>query len=264
MNDTGTPLPPETPSAPAEEGSAPRKPRRKRTERQASRGSRRAKFALIGIALMLVITSPWWAPLLLRRMEFFRVRRVEIVGARYVAPADIVERLHVDTTASVWDPTGPLSRRVAALTEVRTVDIRRKLPGTLIVEITERSPIALVPSPAGLRPYDERGVALPIDPSRQPVDAPIVDAPDTRVLRFLSELRKENLTLYQRVSEVRRVGPDELLFQLSPAVPVRAMKDVTVQRLADVGPVESDLARRQLQPTELDLRYRDQVIARVR
>ncbi len=225
---------------------------------------RRTTLALAGIALLLAATSPWWAPLLLRRMAFFHVRRVEIVGAHYVAPADILGRLKVDTTRSVWDPTGPLEKRVGGLTEVRTVDIRRKLPGTLVVEITERLPIALVPSPAGLRPYDERGVALPIDPSRAFVDAPIVDAGDIRVLRFLAELRNDNLALYQRVSEVRRTGPDELLFQLAPAVPVRAMKDVTVQRLADVEPVEGDLARRQLQPTELDLRYRDQVIARVR
>jgi len=36
-----------------------------------------------------------------------------------------------------------------------------------------------------------------------------------------------------------------------------------VTRLADIFPVESDLARRQLRAEELDLRYRDQVIARL-
>jgi hypothetical protein len=34
-------------------------------------------------------------------------------------------------------------------------------------------------------------------------------------------------------------------------------------RLADIFPVESDLARRQARVKELDLRYRDQVIARL-
>jgi cell division protein FtsQ len=38
---------------------------------------------------------------------------------------------------------------------------------------------------------------------------------------------------------------------------------VTVYRLGDVLPVELDLARRQLQVAELDLRFRDQVIARL-
>jgi len=36
-----------------------------------------------------------------------------------------------------------------------------------------------------------------------------------------------------------------------------------VDRLADIFPVENDLARRQVHVDELDLRYRDQVIARL-
>jgi hypothetical protein len=38
---------------------------------------------------------------------------------------------------------------------------------------------------------------------------------------------------------------------------------LSVERLADIFPVETDLARRQVQVGELDLRYRDQVIARL-
>src|SRR6185437_12572270 len=104
----------------------------------------RLKLALFGIAALLVLTSPLWAPLLMRRMEFFRVRRVEIVGARYLSPSDILSRLHVDTTAS-------LVARVAAHPEIQSVAIRRKLPGTLVVIVTERVPVALVPTSGGLR-----------------------------------------------------------------------------------------------------------------
>ena len=41
------------------------------------------------------------------------------------------------------------------------------------------------------------------------------------------------------------------------------MQDVTLERLADIDPVEADLVRRQLRVAEIDLRYRDQVIARL-
>jgi hypothetical protein len=41
------------------------------------------------------------------------------------------------------------------------------------------------------------------------------------------------------------------------------MADVTVQRLADILPVERDLANKQLRAAELDLRYREQVIVRL-
>jgi cell division protein FtsQ len=41
------------------------------------------------------------------------------------------------------------------------------------------------------------------------------------------------------------------------------MRDVTLDRLADIAPVEDDLAKKHLRVAEIDLRYRDQVIARL-
>jgi cell division protein FtsQ len=135
--------------------------------------------SLIGIAVVLVLGAPFWGPLLLRRLTFFRVHRVEIIGARYVAPRDILSRLRVDTMASVWDPTGPLRARVASHPEIQQVVVRRKLPGTLVIEIVERVPIAMVPAAGGFRVYDERGVALPIDLARVTVDVPVLMERDT-------------------------------------------------------------------------------------
>ena len=224
--------------------------------------TKRLKLALVGAVAVLAVGAPFWGPLLLRRMDFFRVRTIEIVGARYIAVNDILDRMRVDTSASVWEPTGPIARRVAAHPQVHTVDVRRKLPGTLVVEISENLPVALVATPRGFRAYDARGVALPLDPARTPIDAPILTQRDTGLLRLLGVVRIAMPRMYERVSEVRRVGTDELLFRLS-SVPVRAMWDVSVERLAEIEPVEDDLARRQLRALEIDLRYRDQVIARL-
>jgi cell division protein FtsQ len=222
----------------------------------------RWRLALGGVAVLLLAGSPFWAPLVLRRMSFFRLRRVEIVGTHYILPSEILARLHVDTMASVWAPPGPLERRVAAHPQVRSVTITRKLPGTLVVEITERMPVALFATPQGFRAYDERGVALPIDPARTPVDAPVVVERDALLFHLLARMRRDAPAMFDRVSEVRRVGRDELLLQL-PSESVRAMADVTLNRLAEIEPVENDLARRQLHAAEIDLRYRDQVIARL-
>jgi cell division protein FtsQ len=69
---------------------------------------------------------------------------------------------------------------------------------------------------------------------------------------------------YARVSAVRRTGGgrDEILLELEKQ-PVRAMQDVSMERLAEIAPVEEDLARKQLRAAEIDLRFRDQVIARL-
>ena len=195
-------------------------------------------------------------------MAFFHVRRVEILGARYVAPSDILARLHVDTLASVWDPTAPIVARVESHPEIQRAVVHRKLPGTLVVEVTERVPVALIPSAGGFRVFDERGVVLPIDPARVVVDAPVVMQRDTTVLRLLGAMRAVMPVLYAKLSTVRATGSDELLFELKTQ-PVRAMHDVTLQRLAEIEPVEADLTRKQLHAAEIDLRYRDQVIARL-
>ena len=57
-------------------------------------------------------------------------------------------------------------------------------------------------------------------------------------------------------------GPGEIVLQIAD-LPVRVMTSVTLARLSDIDPVERDLTRRQLRAAEIDLRYRDQVIARL-
>ena len=222
----------------------------------------RVRLALLGILGLLIVTLPLYLPLLVRRVAFFHVHRVEIVGTHYVAPNDILARLRVDTLSSVWDPTGPLVARVQRHPTVQKAVITRKLPGTLVIEITERVPVALVPASTGFTVYDARGVALPIDLASVTVDAPVLMQRDTALLRLLGAMRTDMPTLYARVSMVSRAGRDELILQLRTG-PVRTMQDVTLDRLAELEPVEADLARKQLRVSEIDLRYRDQVIARL-
>ncbi|MGQ0714079.1 MAG: cell division protein FtsQ/DivIB [Gemmatimonadaceae bacterium] len=220
------------------------------------------RLALFLAGLVVLATVPWWGPRLLAEMSFFRLRRVQVVGARYVPADSIVALLGVDTTRSIWDETDELAARARMHPQVSDVEIARRMPGTLIVTITERVPVAFVPSARGLEPLDAAGRTLPIDPSRVNVDLPLLARRDTTVLRLLGELRERAPQLYQRVSAARRIGRGELLLELG-TVNVRAMGDVTVDRLADILPVEADLTRRQARATELDLRYRDQVIARL-
>jgi cell division protein FtsQ len=236
-----------------------------------SRAARAVRRAGVGLAVAAVVTSPWWGRALLRRLDFFRVRSVEIDGARYVSPDEIVSRLRMDTTASLFDDVGPLERRVRQHPSVRDVRVERKLPGTLLVVITEDPPVAFVQATSGLVVVDAAGRSLPVDPASADVDLPVLAVRDTLALRVLGEVRERSPALFARIGEVRRVprgGSFYLLFRLtdSPtnlAHDVLASGDVYAGRLSDIVPVEQDLARRHLRARELDLRFRDQVIARL-
>jgi cell division protein FtsQ len=236
-----------------------------------SRAVKILRLAGFGLAVLAVAGSPWWGRALARRLDFFRVRRVEIDGARYVSPDEIVSRLRIDTTQSLFDDVAPLEKRVRQHPSVRDVRIERKLPGTLLVRITENPPVAFVQAASGLVAVDATGRSLPVDPATADVDLPVLAVRDTLTLRVLGEVREQAPALFSRIGEVRRYPRGTsfyLLFRLteSPtnlAHDVLALGDVTADRLSDIVPVEQDLARRNLRATELDLRFRDQVIARL-
>lgn len=226
------------------------------------RGPRWLRIAVAAIVVAFIVSLPWSGPAILRNLVFFRVRKVEIRGAVYLTPSEVLAKLRVDSMANVWDDPSPLVARLMTHPQIRSAIVSRKLPSTLVVRVEENLPVALVPNAKGFAVIDGHGMPLPIDPAATKLDLPIVAARDTMIARLLAELRAGYPTLFNRVSEVRREGRNELLVRL-PAVRVRALATVTADRLAEIAPVEDDLARRHLAVAELDLRYRDQVIARL-
>ena len=216
---------------------------------------------IAAVVILFAITSPLWARPLLSRMEFFRVRRVEVRGARFTPAVEIRRRLAIDTTFSIWNDLDPLERRVAEHPQLSSVRIARRFPSTLVVRIEEHQPVALIPGRNGLQAYDASGRALPLDPSRTPVDVPLLQRADTTLLRFLGQLQAVQSELFARVNEVRRAGRDEIVLDLVN-FSVRLRPDLGVERLARISSVEAELAQRRSRPRELDFRFRDQVIAR--
>ena len=221
-----------------------------------------ARRTLLVAGGLAVVASPFAVREGARRMSFFRARKVEIEGMRYIAPDQIVSRMKVDTTASIWDDAAVWEQRIATHPQVRDVRITRRLPGTLVVHITEVPPVALVATDAGLTPYDAAGRALPIDPTGVDLDLPVVSTRDVAALRLLGDVRQETPQLYARISDVRRLPRGELSVHVD-SLNVLGANDLSAARLSDILPVERDLARRGRRAVELDLRYRDQVIARL-
>jgi cell division protein FtsQ len=241
----------------------------------------RPGWKILGVLFLVavIMAGAWGARAAAREMAFFRVRTVEVRGVRYIQPSDIISRLRIDTVASLWDDLEPYSRRVKQHPQVSDVHITRRMPGTLVVTIEENLPVALVQTRSGLLPYDSLGRQLPIDPARTNLDLPIVASTDPVLLKLVGAIHSAEPRVFARIQEVSRAGRDEILLTLSRApnsagvaadnasqsrtLRVRAPVGLSVERLADIFPVETDLARRQVHVSELDLRYRDQVIARL-
>lgn len=261
-------------------------------EPKAARPRARRRVLALLVLVLLLAPATWLGRRGASRLAFFHVRQVQVEGTRYLSPDTVVARLHIDTLSSVWDDIAPLEQRVRELPQVASVSIVRRLPGTLLVTVRENLPVALVPGLQGLEPVDSTGRGLPIDPSREELDLPVSNQRDIALIRMLARVRAGNAPLYRRISEVSRDGSNDLILLLaSTAAPaaqpiadsassvsdssssnavispsmlrVRAPVGVSVARLTDIFPVEFDLRRRGARVAELDLRYRDQVIARL-
>lgn len=224
------------------------------------------RLVVLAALISAVLTSPWWGPKALSSLDFFRVRRVVFEGMRYTPRNEAMALLKVDTMQSVWQPLPPLAARLADHPLVQSTTVERQLPGTILVRVVEREPVALVRRKTGrLDPVDGAGHRLPIDPTVVPMDVPLSISGDSALMHLLDGLRSSEPGLFARVERADRVksgtAPDEFRIKLDAFV-VRTTPEVTVARFKDILPVEADLARNRLRAVELDLRFRNQVIAR--
>jgi cell division septal protein FtsQ len=214
---------------------------------------------LLGTLLIAVLL--WYGtPRLLRRLEFFRVRRVEIAGLQYLAPSKVIAALELNARSSVFDDLLAAGSGVRALPGVQSAVVRRRLPGTLEIVIEENVPVALVPRGAGMVLLDSSGKVLPFDPAASAPDLPIAASSDSTVARVLASVREHDPVLFGRVGAAWRVRDDVVLdldgrrLWFGPAV--------TAEDIRAVMAVAQDLARRGRKFQELDGRFAGQVIVR--
>ncbi len=122
----------------------------------------------VGLALLLSRV-----PEALAHVERFHVRAVELEGAVHLELDDAVAHIGMAPGLSVWDDLEPVEARLRTHPMVLEARVRRRLPSTLVFQVRERTPVALLPTPV-LVPVDADGSLLPIDLGRHALDLPLL------------------------------------------------------------------------------------------
>ena len=182
---------------------------RRFTQRARQRRLRAAlPWALIGAVLALAALLTW----IVVGTGVFGVREVRVVGGELVTPDQVRQAADV--------PAGtPLARvdlaavrsRVAELAPVGRVTVSRQWPDTVLVEVVERTPAAVVPQGERFAVVDSVGVVFQTLPSR-PEQLPLIrvatpgpeDGATRSALQVLAALTPE---LRERLVEVLVEGP---------------------------------------------------------
>jgi len=215
-------------------------------------------------AAMAVMVIWMAAPLALRRLAFFRVRQVELVGIRFLDADRVLAALRMSPRASVFDDTDVLAERLRGLDGVADASVIRRPPGSLKVIVREIEPVALVLSARGaLAPVDADGRQLPFD--LESLDLPVVQAADSAVVGVLARVLAFDPALYQAIDAARRIETQRggVVLELG-AHRVLLSRDAGPEVIQAVMLVARDLAAKARPYAELDGRYAGQVVVRRR
>ena len=198
--------------------------KQRRIEVARQEGRRRLKI-LILIVSVLVLTGGTFVAM---RSPFLDVDRLAITSGPHTSPQDVTAAAGVPKHRAVIDvDTGAVARRIRTLPWVRSVQVKRRWPGTIEIVVVERVPAAAVPAAAGgWAVVDGVGRVLARVAAPPPELAPVVDvapvgAPGTTVWQSVRPSLAVAAALPRAlVAKVAGVGPGpdgEVQLHLKPA-----------------------------------------------
>lgn len=229
-----------------------------------------------GAAGVALVAGSWiYGPRVLREMDVFAIQRVEITGAELLTPSEVLSASGVRSGQNLWDDRTAWVQSLKAHGGIESARITRRAPGTLRIRIEEKEPVAFVEAGA-LRLATGSGELLPVDPSRAPLDLPIVradwtDSTGARVARRLlaeaGRLSAIDPGLIGEVSEIRPEGGEALVLSHRLAeliVPTGAEPTRIAELRAVLADLEARAGAEALERTRIrvDLRFRDQIVVR--
>jgi cell division septal protein FtsQ len=139
-----------------------------------SRMTKRLMLTLGSLGLLAGASA--LAPVAFRHVDAFRVHEVELAGARFLSPDELVSTAGITDTSNVFDDADGWNRALAEHSLVTGIRIERRPPHTLRFHVLEAKPVALVQAP-DLVAVDANGRILPIETAGADLDLPVIAQP---------------------------------------------------------------------------------------
>ncbi len=221
----------------------------------------RRRLTLLALGIGTVALAYVLLPLGLRRIDFFRVRQVELVGVRYLEPERVLAGLMLPTDLNLFDPLRAVEQHAEAVPGILEATATRRLPATLRVTVVEALPVAFARGSSGLVPLDRLGRSLPYDAAATGFDLPIVERPDSVLTRILTLVRVADATLFEQVDAARRGRDESVILELGTRRVLLAAGAVE-EHIRAVQAVRLHLTQQEIPFWELDARFEGWVVVR--
>lgn len=143
----------------------------------------------------------------------FAVRKIQITGAVHTSRTaiDAITRRYVGLNLFKID-IARVQGDLRSLAWIQRIEIEKRVPDTLRINVVERTPVALVNRHGALQYVDAAGVITgELSPAIGDSDLPVVDTTDaselTRTVAFIEQVHRSDPAIYSRIGEVRPVAP---------------------------------------------------------
>jgi cell division protein FtsQ len=149
----------------------------------------------------------------MHRGSRFAVKQIEVVGAVHTPRAEIDSVTWRYVGANLFDlDIARVQNDLRTVSWIRAVNIEKKLPDTLRINVTERRAVALLQDGDRLAYVDEDGVRFAdLSPSVGDDDLPLIadasGAELARTVALVRVLRASDPAIFSRISEVRPIAP---------------------------------------------------------
>jgi len=234
---------------------------------------------LLGLLVVVAgVAAAVWGRALLTHVEYFNVKQVEVVGARWAAPDSLLQLAAIRSDRSVWDDFEDVESRLEEHALIEKAEIKRWGFRGLRLIVDEFEPVALVSAP-DLRAVRGDGTLLPIDPTRTPLDLPLVavaagvnedstrlgDGLALEALLIFAKLHALDPGLAALVSDFELAADRGLMVNMVESQPVESIvlpaefDEVLVKR---VRATLSDLRSRGIDAAVMEARYANQIVVR--
>lgn len=227
----------------------------------------------------VLIGSGWYVQEVMTSGEAFAVVRLRTIGNSRLSEGEVESLLGgLKGRNIVTTPLEPWRQRLLASPWVREASLRRALPGTIEVRITERVPMAVARSGDSLLLIDDQGAIVDeFGPRYRSLDLPIVEglmerdgkeaAADEVRIALVSEalVSLRDARLLDRVSQIDvHDGRNLAVMLMNDPVLLRLGRERFGERVQAYLDMKDRLSRMVEQVESVDLRFENRVYVRPR
>ena len=221
------------------------------------------RLMLFSALIILTAASLYYGGGFIARSPYFALQDIRFEGCKNVTPQELMSLAHLRQGYNILALNlQEISQKIIANPWVKDVRIERNFPHQLIIEITERVPVALA-SQEDLFLVDREGDLFKKVERQDNIDMPVITGlslsePNTQrvkeILDFLETAEHMGIFPTRTVSEVHVDGDYGItLYTLTENIPIQMDLKNYSEKLALLRSLKEDLAKRKIKPQAIEI-----------